>query len=242
MRTSICRTPMDTFKNHWKSLRAAGMNICLDTFKKYAKKMGFQQYVITKVPALSPPQIKKRLEWCTKRLNWTPEQWENVVWSDESMFRLGKGAPGMNIIRMPGEALQDRHKGQTLKLGRYSLMMWECFYAGALGPLVIMEGSIDQDKYVSLLANHTIPWLEDQCRLYGHNLIYQEDGAPIHTGTYAKWYKSKNQLTMFDFWPPNSPDLNPIEHIWSYLKLGVNKRTINVTNAVQFKSIVKDKW
>ena len=83
------------------------MNICLDTFKKYAKKMGFQQYVITKVPALSPPQIKKRLEWCTKRLNWTPEQWENVVWSDESMFRLGKGAPGMNVIRMPGEALQN---------------------------------------------------------------------------------------------------------------------------------------
>ena len=59
------------------------MDICLDTFKEYTKEMGFLQYVATHVvPALSPSQIKKRFEWCTKRLNWTPEQWKNVVWLD----------------------------------------------------------------------------------------------------------------------------------------------------------------
>ena len=203
--------------------------------------MGFNQYKITEVPDLTPSQIKSRLEWCQHKKNWTTEQWESVIWTDESMFKLGKGAPGVNVIRLPGKGLEARHKVGCLKFGAGSLMMWGCFHAKSLGPIVLLHGILNQDKYVDLLANKAIPWLESQCYVFDQDFIYQEDGAPIHTGQYAKWYK-KTMVEGFDTWPPNSPDLNPIEHIWGYLKLRVNKRTINVTNAVQFKSIVKDKW
>ena len=93
-----------------------------------------------------------------------------------------------------------------------------------------------------MLSNYAIPWIESQCYIYNRDFIYQEDGAPIHTGNYAKWYKQKTMVTGFDTWPPNSPDLNPIEHIWGYLKLRANKCSIGVTSIQKFEDIVQDEW
>ena len=31
-----------------------------------------------------------------------------------------------------------------------------------------------------------------------------------------------NQITLLD-WPPQSPDLNPIEHLWNYIKMELTK-------------------
>lgn len=238
IRLAIRRNPMDTYTENHKSALTAGINICLNTYVKYIRCMGFKQYKIIEVPKLTPIQQKKRLRWCLNKVLRTKEQWESVIWSDESMFRLGRG---VRVIRLTGEELQERHRVGTLKFGSGSLMMWGCFHAKGLGPLVLMRGIINQDKYVTMLANNAIPWIEQQCNIYNRDFIYQ-DGAPIHTGGYAKWYKNKTMVIGFDSWPPNSPDLNPIEHIWGYLKLRVNRRSIHINNIDQFEAVVRDEW
>jgi DDE superfamily endonuclease len=42
-------------------------------------------------------------------------------------------------------------------------------------------------------------------------------------------------------WPPNSPDLNPIEHIWSYMKKVIAQYS-EVSSAEEMKRIVRDMW
>lgn len=123
-------------------------------------------------------------------------------------------------------------------------MMWGCFYGKkkALCPIVFLRGSIKQDEYVILLANSACFWLENQCSIYIRDVVFQEDGAPIHAGQYAKWYKQKAMLQGFDVWPANNSDLKPIEHILGYLKLRVNKRAIVVDDIATFEDIVRDKW
>ncbi len=55
------------------------------------KNLKMPSRTAAKKPLLTPLMTRKRIKFCKKYLNWTPKQWENVMFSDESTFRLVTG-------------------------------------------------------------------------------------------------------------------------------------------------------
>jgi len=54
------------------------------------KKEGFARRVSRKKPPLSEENRKKRLEWAKEHVDWTDEQWDEILWSDETWAQPGR--------------------------------------------------------------------------------------------------------------------------------------------------------
>lgn len=190
-------------------------------------------------PLLTPTHVVKRRMWTQKYRSWTVEQWNKVVWSDESRFCLHGNDGRQRCIRKTGERYWAQHIQHRTKFEPVSVMMWGCFTAEKVGPLIVVDGILESDGYVNILSNHLIPWLQEN--MPGDH-IFQEDGASCHRSKYSVWWKQTHDLRVLEQWPANSPDLNPIENVWDILKRRVAKRKDTITTRDQLIALIQEEW
>jgi DDE superfamily endonuclease len=98
-----------------------------------------------------------------------------------------------------------------------SIIIWGTIWLGGRSDLVIMErdkeskkGGYSTNSYLQVLKEE-IP----KCFEPGRTFI--QDNASIHTAKkIKKWFKD-NAILLLN-WPPYSPDMNPIKHVWAKIK------------------------
>jgi transposase len=208
------------------------------TLKRHLHKNNIYGRVGAKKPFVNAANRIKRLSWAKNKKNWVDE-WNYIIWSDESRFEVFRGDGRKYVWRNTQEKYNPKCLIPTFKSGQESVMVWACFTKNKLGPLVRLEGRITAKIYIEMLENYLLPFINS---LENENeYTFQEDNAPIHTANIAKKWKKDNNIESLP-WPAQSPDLNPIENLWDELDRKVRNHKPLPKNKDNLWEILQEEW
>ena len=88
-----------------------------------------------------------------------------------------------------------------------------------------------------------MPKLVDDCHsVLGNQFTFQQDGAPVHDAKLAQDWLASHCPDFIDkvSWPPNSPDLNPLDcAVWGAMLETYNKLTTKPKNISELKNTLQ---
>ncbi len=195
------------------------------------KQMGYSSRRPHRVPLLSAKNRKQNLQFTQAHQNWTIEDWKNVAWSDESRFLLRHSE---FLTMMHGSILP------CLNVQAGGVMVWGIFSWNTLRPLGPIEHSLNATVYMSIVADHVHPFMTSVPIFWCY---FQQDNAPCHKAQIiSDWFlEHDNEFTLLK-WPPQSPDFNPIEHLWDVVEREIHIMDVQPTNLQQLRDAIMSIW
>jgi len=213
------------------------LNVSERTVRRRLREAGLKNNFALRRPLIRKANKIKRLEFAKKYADKPVDFWKKILWSDESKFDLFGHKQRARVWLKPCEKLLDKNVQKTIKHGGGSIMVWGCFAWSGLGNLVDINGIMTADVYINILNEN----LEESLLKVGleDDFIFQQDNDPKHTAGKTTAFFRSSRIRLLD-WPAQSPDLNPIENLWSILDQKVDKG--DVTNKAKLLEALKRAW
>jgi hypothetical protein len=160
-----------------------------------------------------------------------------TIWTDESKYNVFGSDGSVKVWRQANTELEPRNLIPTVKHGGGSVMVWGCMSASGVGNLHIIEGIMDHRMYIDILKQNL--HASAQKMGLGNDFIFQQDNDPKHTARNTKLWLMYNTPKRLET-PPQSPDLNPIEHLWHRLETDIRKR--HISNRKDLIKALQEEW
>jgi transposase len=200
------------------------ITISSSTIANLRRALGFRPVHYRRRPIISNTNKHKRYQYCLDNMD---EDWKNIIFTDESMFILTDEHEV--IWKRPGSPCIERPTAQYPK----KQMIWGGIWWDGRTDLCFVDGIVDQYQYQEILLHYLIrPHLDD-----GKEVL--QDGAKAHTADSTWEFIDENGVHMIQN-PPRSPDLNPIEKVWGWIKHEVNKH--NPSTVDELKELIQKYW
>jgi transposase len=200
------------------------INISCSTIYRLRRELGFRPVHYRRRVGVSDLAKRKRLQYCLDNMD---NDWKDIIFTDESMFILSDEheiiwkRPGSPMIEKPVEEFPKK------------FMVWGGIYWDGKTDLCFIEGMLDSKKYQKILNQYLI-----QTGLTESKEILQDGASPHRAGDTWEFIDQKGIDMIAN--PSYSPDLNPIEKVWGWMK---NKANENIPNNLDdLKELILNLW
>ena len=146
-----------------------------------------------------------------------------VFWTDEKFFMV-EAVHNTQNDRTWAKNVENISVEQRIAFRREkpaSIMVWDGVTScGRKAPLIFIEGGVKiyQHVYLATLKDEVLLLVKK--RMGNSGVTLQQDGATSHTAKIVQSWCKENFMVFWskEFWPPSSPDLNPMDFgVWSML-------------------------
>ena len=218
----IKRNPIRSMRQMAKDLKVSERTIR----RTIREDLGAKSRARTTKHLISADAKVKRLERCRLLRNRLKKGKQVILFSDEKLFNVDAMANSRNNRYISSEDPKDvpeniRHSFRTKHPASVMVFGMVSSDGKKMSPVFIDSGvRIDTKEYIRILEANVKPWVASN---YGPKtkIVFQQDGAPAHTSKKTQEWLKKAFPNFWSkgLWPPNSPDLNPMDYsIWGLME------------------------
>jgi transposase len=200
------------------------VQVSYSTISRHMHEKGYKKSLPKATPMLTVAHKENRVQWAQQHLN---DDWNKTLFTDETSFLLFR-----NTVE---RWYKDKRPVRRMPKDRTKIHAWGGFCVEGKTSLFCFKQIMDASFYVEILNNH-IAEIEE---MLGDEWRFQQDNDPKHTSHLAKSFLAENVPNVIN-WPSNSPDLNPIENLWSIVKRNVEKRMPQ--NCEELERFMVEEW
>ncbi|KAG2457009.1 TC1A transposase, partial [Polypterus senegalus] len=233
----VTKNPMVTLSELQRSSVERGEPSRRTTISAAIHQSGLYGRVARQKSLLSKRHMAARVEFAKRHLKDSQTMRNKSFWSDETKIELFGVNARHHFWRKPGNAHHQANTIPTVKHGGGSIMLWGCFSAAGTRRLVRIKRKMTAAMYRDILDENLLQSALD-LRL-GQRFIFQQDNDPKHTAKISKEWLQDNSVNVLEC-PSQSPDLNPIEHLWRDLKMAVHQ--CFPSNLMELERCCKEEW
>lgn len=184
-------------------------------------------------PLLTERQREARVAFAKAHRRRSNAFWDSVVFTDEKVFTLFSG---------PKKLWVDKgHTPPPIRTVKHppKIMVHGAFCGKGVISLVRVQGILNAEKLLQILDDELVPAAND---LLGTNWVFQQDSTEhgVHGAVSVREWLGEHSPSYLRPWPAQSPDLNPIEHVWAVLSREVDRRA--PTSVDELWQIVQEEW